>query len=141
MAYDPLEQALLERTAEEIETKPFITVPASVSVHYALETMREKDVGCLLVTVDDQLVGMFTERDVLDRVAENYQETRNLPLNVVMTRNPVVVYDTDPSAAALCAMAASGYRHVPVLDSKGKIVGIVSPLRMTSFIQEHLDEP
>lgn len=139
--YDPLEEALLERPVAEIRTRPFLSVPPQTSVQAAMELMVAKRVGCVLVVDGDRLVGLFSERDVLDRVAERYREVRESPIAEFMTTNPAVVYDDDPAAAALCAMAACGYRHVPVLDLDEKITGLVGPLRMLTFIQEHLDTP
>jgi CBS domain-containing protein len=49
----------------------------------------------------------------------------------------VFAYETDSAGAALSVMAVSGFRHVPVLDVDDKIVGIVSPPRVTAFLQQH----
>jgi CBS domain-containing protein len=83
---------------------------------------------------DDRLVGVFSDRDALVRVAERYDEVKDLPVSQVMTANPVFIRNTDSAAAALCVMAVSGYRHVPVVDIDGQIVGIVSPQRVTAFL-------
>jgi CBS domain-containing protein len=56
-----------------------------------------------------------------------------------MTKDPVFVYDTDSSGAALCVMAVAGHRHVPVLDREHRIIGIVTPQRITSFLLSHAD--
>ncbi len=138
---DPLKSALMKRTAAEILARPFVTAPPTMPVRQAIDLMGEKGIGCLLVVEGDALVGMFSERDVLDKVAEDYPASGERTVGEVMTSNPTVVYDTDPAAAALCVMAACGYRHVPVLDLNEKITGVVSPLRMLTFIQEHLQEP
>ena len=45
---------------------------------------------------------------------------------------------TDSSASVLNVMAVSGYRHVPVLDTHRKLVGIVSPQRVTKFLRAHV---
>ena len=63
-----------------------------------------------------------------------------------MTTNPVYVYESDPSAAALSVMAVSGYRHVPILDLHDRIAGIASPQRVTAFLQRfklilHVNQP
>ena len=57
----------------------------------------------------------------------------------VMTPNPVFLYETDSLASALCVMALYGFRHVPVLDLKENIVGIVSPQRVAMFLQEQIE--
>jgi CBS domain-containing protein len=85
-----------------------------------------------------RLVGLFSERDVLNKVAENFERTSTLPVSELMTKKIMSVEDSDPAGAALCLMAAFGYRHAPVLGSKGEVVGIVSPQRMLEFLQRFL---
>ena len=51
----------------------------------------------------------------------------------------IVVYVNNQSGGALSAIAASGYRHVPVLDMDGQVVGIVSPRRVFAFLERYLN--
>ena len=62
----------------------------------------------------------------------------DLPVASVMSDQPVYVFDSDVCATALGVMAVSGYRHVPVVDTNRKVVGIVSPQRVTGFLKQHL---
>ena len=89
-----------------------------------------------MVQEDGKLVGVFTDRDVLDNVALELPQVADRPVKEVMTQHPVYVFDTDSAAAALCVMAVSGYRHVPVLNAQEQIVGIISPQRVTAFLKE-----
>jgi CBS domain-containing protein len=79
-------------------------------------------------------VGVFTERDVLERVALRSDETKRMTVREVMTSNPVVVHETDPAGAALSAIAVAGFRHVPVLDVRNVVVGVISPRRVFEFL-------
>jgi CBS domain-containing protein len=56
-----------------------------------------------------------------------------------MTADPIYIYETDSAAAALSVMAVSGYRHVTVLNLQDELVGIISPQRVASFLQEHFE--
>jgi CBS domain-containing protein len=131
---DQLEQALVEESVTAIRTQPCPVVPPDMTVQQAVETLVELGISCLLVAENEQLVGVFTKRDVLDKVALNYDEVKDQPLSDLMTRNPIFVYETEPVAAALCVMASGGHRHVPVVDSQNRIAGVVSPLRVTDFL-------
>ncbi len=65
-------------------------------------------------------------------------------MSAVMTPDPVCVYETDTPAKALNLMAVGSFRHIPVLDVDGKIVGIVGPSRTSAYLQEKLgaaDQP
>jgi CBS domain-containing protein len=114
-------------------------VSADTTIAAAVEKLGTMDIGCLLVVEDDQLVGIFTERDVLNRVAERYGRIKHRPISDVMTQSPNFAYDSDPAGAALTVMAAKGFRHVPVIDSSGRIVGIIGPQRVANFVMSHIE--
>lgn len=137
---DQLERALVEESVAAIRSQPCTVVPPDLPVQRAIQTLVDLEIACLLVAEDDHLIGVFTKRDVLDKVALNYDEVKDRPVSELMTRSPVFVYETDPVAAALCVMASGGHRHVPVVDTQGKITGIVSPLRVTKFLSQFFQE-
>lgn len=135
---DGLEEALGEQPVTAMQAQPFECVPPEMTVEDAVRRMSEIGHACLLVAEGDSLVGLLTDRDVLDRVALEYDEVRNRPVRDVMRTNPVFVHDTDSAGAALCVMAVSGFRHVPVVSLDGKLMGIVSPQRVTEFLVTHM---
>ena len=136
---DDLERMLAEETVEVMNIRPFATVPCDSSIADAIELMAENDFfGLLVVDEDNRLLGIFSERDVLDKVADNYPIISGRPITDVMTRDPVCVYETDSPAKALNLMAIGGFRRVPVLDMNDRIVGIIGPKRTTMFLQEYL---
>jgi CBS domain-containing protein len=136
---DPLKEALAEETVAAMESQPFVMISPETPVVRAMQTLAGLEIGCVLVGENNRLAGLFTQRDVLNKVAERFDEVKGLPIRELMTSNVVAVYDTDPAAAALCAMAAGGYRHVPVLNMHEKVVGIVAPQRVTAFLQKYLE--
>lgn len=136
---DPVEQALADETVEAIQHHPFATITPETTVADAVQQLAGFHIACLLVARDNKLVGVFSDRDVLDKVALEYDNVKDQPVSEVMTTNPVYVYESDPAAAALSVMAVSGYRHVPILDLDGNLSGIASPQRVTSFLQQFFD--
>ena len=94
--------------------------------------------ACLLVEEDGKLLGLFTYREVLDKVALE-ADLLDRPVREVMTTHPVYVREDDPIAAALCVMALHGYRHVPILDADEEVLGIVSPQRVTKFLSKYFE--
>lgn len=137
---DPLELALADEPVTALQSTPFVSVPPDTPVHEAIRRLADLHVACLLVAEDKKLVGVFSHRDALNKVALEYEDVKDRPVREVMTTNPVHVYDTDSSAAVLTVMAISGYRHVPVLSVDGTIIGIASPQRVTGFLQQHLGD-
>jgi len=136
---DALEEALAEETVAAIQSKPYAEISPDKTVYGALQALAGLKVASLLVVEKGKLVGVFTERDVLERVASRYREVKSLPVREVMTTSPIVVYETDPAGTALSAIAGAGYRHVPVLDIEDRVVGVISPRRMFAFLQDRYE--
>lgn len=113
-----------------------LTVEDRAPVSAAVEMMRQKGTGCLLVTRAGRLVGIFTERDLLARVL-----APGLPLSIPMaeclTAGPVTVQPKDSVQTAIKRMEKGGYRHLPVVDELGRPVGILSARRVVHFLVEH----
>ena len=131
---DPIEEAICEASVTEIQHEPYTTISPDETVAAALGKLATDHIACLMVEERGELIGVFTNREVLNKVALEGPDVLDRPVTEVMTPEPTSVRDDDPIAAALCAMAVHGYRHVPVLGSEGKIQGIVSPQRVTGFL-------
>lgn len=116
------------------------TPPRSIrpeqSVAEAVALMRRHRVGCLLVCSGEQLVGIFTERDLLQRVLAAAQPL-TLPVSAVMTPSPQTVHRKEPIGIAIRHMEEGSYRHLPVLDDAGHPVGILSVKRIVHYLAEH----
>lgn len=134
---DPLEEALVEEEIGTIKHVPFATIPPTMPIHEAVEKLADLHVACLLVAENDKLLGLFSDRDVLSKVAFEFDTIKDKPVSEVMTEKPIYVYENDSAVAALSVMAMCGYRHVPVMDLNDNLVGIISPQRVTDFLQEH----
>lgn len=137
---DPLEQALVDEEIGNIRHEPFTVVSPETPVHEAVEKLANRHIACVLVTDDRKLVGVFSERDVLHRVALEYGTIKQRPIKEFMTTQPVFAYETDSAIAALTVMSMFGHRHVPILDLNDNLIGIVSPQRLTEFLQNHFAE-
>lgn len=136
---DPIEEKLHDDPVSEIQSEPFTTVASDSPVSDVLMHMVGEDIACVLVEENGKLVGVFSDRDVLDKIALDYENLMAVPVREVMTREPVFVRESDSAAAALTVVAVSGYRHVPVLDAEDQIVGIASPRRIAEYLAACLD--
>ncbi len=124
----------VESVARLNPTSPWQVLPGA-TVAEAVHMMREKSVGCVLVSENRRIVGIFTERDLLRRVLG-----AGLPLSTavsdVMTPNPEVVQPRDPIAKAIRRMEDGGYRHLPVVIDE-RPVGMLSVKRIVHYLVEH----
>ncbi len=135
-----LQRALGEELVCEIQCRPYVHVRASAPIRQAVQALHGSHSSSLLVVDDGKVVGIFTERDVLERVAEQFQKLASHPVREVMTCDPTVVYESDPVGTALAAIAVAGHRHVPVLKVDATLDGIVSPRRVFHFLEKHFED-
>lgn len=110
------------------------------SVHDALKCMNERNVGALLVQIDDILVGIVSERDYVRKVILNSHTSGNTKVSEVMTRDVITVTPGDTVMHCIALMRKHHVRHLPVLV-EGKAIGMVS-LRdlFLDAIQEKFEE-
>jgi CBS domain-containing protein len=108
------------------KTKPLTTVAADATVQRALELMRERDIGAVLVVDGNRLEGIFTERDCLHKVASiGVDPHETLVRDVMTTKVRYATLDMEVSQG-LALMTERFLRHLPVLDEQQNILGIVS---------------
>ena len=108
-----------------MEARSLVVAPPHASVRDASRLMRDGKVGAVLVTEDDRLTGIFTERDVVYRVIAAGRDPATTVLREVMTPDPKTVAPDESFGFALLLMHENGFRHAPVVEN-GKVLGVVS---------------
>ena len=104
---------------------------ASVSVEataeQAIRTMLDRHVGAVAVIDENRRVaGIFTERDVLLRLSLTAQDPRKLSVREVMTAPVEMATRATTAAEALATMVDRHYRHLPIVDEDGRLLGMLS---------------
>ena len=127
---------MLSNKVSEIMTTHVTTAPASASVFDVLETMVAADVGRIMITDNEVPVGVFTEKDVVNRVVHAGIDARNTAINKVMTTPVRAVREETHIIDALGRMYRGKYRHLLVRGRRGKIIGIVSMRRILNLAVE-----
>ena len=94
-------------------------------VFEALELMAEKDIGALLVVKDEQLIGVFSERDYARKVILKGRSSRDVYVKDIMSSPPIIIRPDNTNEQALALMSAKHIRHLPVMEGD-KLVGIVT---------------
>jgi CBS domain-containing protein len=124
---DGLKDRLTEVNVAALGTHAPVEVDVHTSLAKAIRQMTGHKIGCVLVTDEtDRLVGIFTERDVLMRVAGLVDDLAAANVGAYMTADPVAVHADLPIAHALHLMALHGFRHLPLVDDDRRPVGIIS---------------
>lgn len=114
----------LNRSLDTVRLRKAVTVHASATVAQAVELLRYDPGSGVLILRDGLLAGIFTERDVLHKVAGK-PDTLSRPITDFMTPDPVVLNETDRMNVVLHKMGVGGFRHLPVLR-EGEIIGVIT---------------
>lgn len=128
-----LEESISKHPITVLAPRKPATVAAKVSVQAAIDEMVERKIGCLLIVDGDQLVGIFSERDVLNKVTPEMGALQK-PVSEFMTVKPMAIRKQDSIAYALHSMDIGGYRHLPVVDDNGRPTGIISVRDILRFL-------
>ncbi len=113
---------------EKAEAKIY-TVPSTATVFDALLVMCEGNTGAVLVTEDEKIVGIFTERDYAREGEIKGRCARDTIVADVMTKQMVLIKPETTLEECAELMAKYHVRHLPVLE-KDRVVGIVSIRRL-----------
>ena len=101
------------------------SVSPAATVYDAIQTMAEKNVGALLVTENDRLVGIISERDYTRKVALKGKSSKQTPVREILSGEIITVGPAQTVGECLRLMTDHHIRHLPVLDGE-KILGIIS---------------
>lgn len=118
-----------------LSTKPVQVYAAAAtdSVLDALKVMTEKNISALLIMDNDDLLGIFTERDYARKIVLQGKSSNTTPLSEAMTKNPITVSPADSIERCMELMTDKHIRHLPVMDGN-RVAGMVSIGDVVKFI-------
>lgn len=125
------------------QTQTLVSLPPSATVRAAADLMAQKLVGSVLVMeqgqfAQDKLVGIFTERDLLNRVVAKGIDPSKVALSQVMTPKVVTVQIDDSLEDCYDQMQQTKSRHVPIVDGD-KVVGMVTMRNILEWLWKEID--
>ncbi len=121
-------------------TADVLTVGPDASLKTAIDKMQANNIGSILITDEaGHPIGIFTEFDVLVKVAGQVEDLEGALVAEYMTSNPDSLPAYMPIANALHLMAVHHYRHVPIVDDEGVAVGIISFRDIVRYIETYFD--
>ncbi len=119
----------------DVTRRPINSVYPDTSITESVRLMNDQNIGALLVMEDDKLVGIFTERDALNKVLPEGIDPISTKISAVMTKDPVCVDPSTTVEEAMSIVTNRRVRHLPILHN-GKLVGIVSSGDLTHWLVE-----
>jgi CBS domain-containing protein len=116
------------KTVDEIlnsKSKDIFTISPNETVFNALKIMAEKDIGSLLVSDGEKLVGIMSERDYARKVILFGKSSKELSVQEIMSAKVIYVSPDQNVEECMVLMTNKKVRHLPVLEND-KLVGIIS---------------
>jgi len=133
---DGLQRRIMETPLRDLNPAEALTVPPAEPIARVIALMQTHGYGSVLVVEGERLVGIFTERDVLNRLTGRKLDLDRTPVSRVMTRDPKVLREDDTLAFAMHRMAVGSFRHIPIVR-EGKPPAFVSVRGVLRYLHEH----
>jgi len=131
-----LESALAHTSLSEVVSQPALMVSASATLADAIRLMQAERRACVLIMDGRRLVGIFTERDILMKVAGRPLDLIHTPVSDSMTPDPFTLPADANVAFALSKMVLEGFRHIPLVDDAGNPTAVVSMRNLIEYLGE-----
>jgi CBS domain-containing protein len=124
-------------TVGDLMNTSLVTAEPSSTVAEAATIMGERHVGSTLVLEDGELVGIFTERDIVKALSQDFDAPGH-PISHWMTKEPKTIRPEASADEALQVMFAGGFRHLPVAEGE-KVLGMVSMRDLSKAAADHTE--
>jgi CBS domain-containing protein len=127
--------------SQPIRRLPSLRAPVCVDrnapVKEAIAQMTEHRIGCVLIVDGGRLVGVFTERDVLRKLAAVGRSADGTAVAEFMTADPECLTLDDGIGFAMNLMSIGGFRHIPLVDGERRPTGVVAMRAIVDFIVDY----
>lgn len=110
-----------------------VSCTPDASIREAVRLMRARNVSTLAICVEGSLIGIFTDKDLRNRVVAP-EIALDQPISEVMTAEPRTLSRQASVSEAMAMMASGAFRHIPLLSSSGELVAILSATDILAFL-------
>ena len=139
--------ALKAWSAQEIQIslkdlmRPIVTIDINCSTNEAIDLLLAHKIGAAPVVDNGMLRGIFSERDVLNKILnKQVGDLDHISVEEFMIADPQTAEPEDSLNVAILYMAQGGYRHVPIVDTENRPVGMVSIRDVISYLVEEFPQ-
>lgn len=130
-----LEANILESSLSRLGPREPMMVGPDATVEDAVSRMAKENIGAILVGTPSNVLGIFTERDLMMDIALRWDEVRTQPITKFMTHEPEQLEQSTPIAYAINRMAIRDCRHIPVVQNY-HTTGMISVRDVLDYVCE-----
>ena len=137
------DDALKAWSAQEIQVslkdlmRPIVTIDINCSTNEAIDLLLAHKIGAAPVVEGDSLRGIFSERDVLNKILNRrVGDLDVISVKEFMIADPQTAQPEETLNTAILYMAQGNYRHVPIVDTENRLLGMVSIRDVISYLVE-----
>jgi len=134
-----IEKELKQEKVRHLDLREYTVIESGTPVQTVVDRMRRDRHNCAFIVKDNRLIGIFTERDVLNKVAleaDNWTKS----IDELMTRAPTTVAPDETAENVLQCMSDGHFRNVPVVNAEGGIQGNVTHYAFIKFLADHFPQ-
>ncbi len=131
-----IEAILRSDSIRSMALEPVASIPESTKLRDVIGIMQKRRVAAVVIVDGGKVMGIFTERDLLNRIV-GLALNEDLPIRDVMTPDPKTLSPEDRISDAIHLMTNRGYRHIPLVDKDGRNVGMISARDIVEFISHY----
>ena len=133
-----LEKNLEDVQIERLDLSDYVSAEIGTSVKSVVEVMRASNHNCAIITDRGDLIGIFTDHDILMKIADNI-ETWHRPIDDFVRLSPFTVNGKDSLKTALTLMDEKQFRNIPVLDEQGRLIGNLTHHALVEYLTNDVD--
>ena len=133
-------RALTFTQVSDLPPRAHASVDIADPMWKVVDAMKAKKRGAVLVTEEGSLVGIFTERDLVSRLDHDDALWSHVLVKDVMTPHPTVIRPYESVAEAMRLLIQGRRRHLPIVDDKGKVLGLLSIRDILAYVASKFPE-
>lgn len=124
---------LMDRPEYKNKQRPLTHTPETTVFDAAEEMSKNRYGSVVVVDTEDKVVGVVTERDIMNKLVVGGLDAKKTPLSAIMTENPRLAKETDDMLDWLRIMSNERFRRLPVVDDQGRIKAVFTQGDFVSY--------
>jgi CBS domain-containing protein len=133
-----LDAIRLDQRVTDIPRGPALTLAPEAAIATAIEAMRRRRRGAVVIVQNQRPIGVVTDRDILGHEHAPIDDLRTLPVSSVMSACPEPLSESDTVASALRAMCARRQWHLPIVCNRGLMLGALDISDLSLWLRDRL---